>query len=314
MAFSTSGGLRLRGVMPAITTPFREDRSLDLDGLATLVDLVIADGVDGIVVNGCTGESWAIADDERAEIFKVAVDTAAGRVPVIGGCSGQLAPITLAKVAQAEKAGCAAAMVSPPWYIMMGQAEIGDYYDAVLAEGDLPILLYNIPRRTGVQLGVDVTDRLADHPRVIAIKESSKDWGILSTMIRRVSDRIDVMAGYASFYGLAAITEGAAGYVDSSTPVLGARSPAFFKAASQGDVVTARRLQGEMAELLGGFFGIGTFPAAVKAALDILGRPGGWTRDPIRPLDKGQRAQVRDSLARAGLIDAPAKLAAVGAE
>lgn len=295
--------IRLTGVIPAITTPFTEDQKLDLDSLARLIDLVITDGVDGIVVNGCTGESWAVNDAERAEIFRVSVGAAAGRVPIVAGCSGQLAEQTVEKVDQAANAGCAAAMVSPPWYIMPGQEEIEDHYDAVLARGDLPILLYNIPRRTGVQLGVDVADRLADHDRVIAIKESSKDWGILSTMIRRLSDRIDILAGYASFYGLAAITEGAAGYIDSATPVLGPRSPQFFKAAKSGDVATARRMQSDMAVLLGGFFGVGTFPAGVKAALDLLGRPGGRVRDPIRPLDQGQREQIRQSLIAAGLLD-----------
>lgn len=305
--------LRLTGVIPAITTPFRDDQSLDLDGFSVLIDLVIGDGVDGIVVNGCTGESWAISDSERAELFRVAVDVTAGRVPIIGGCSGQLAPATRAKIDQAQAAGCVAAMVSPPWYILPGQDEIGDHYDAILADGSLPILLYNIPRRTGVQLGVDLADRLADHPRVIAIKESSKDWGILSTMIRRVGDRIDVLAGYAAYYGLAALTEGATGYIDSATPVLGRRSPAFYRAATSGDVETARRMQAEMAVLLGGFFGVGTFPAGVKAALDMLGRPGGRTRDPIRPLDRDQRDQIRTALVAAGLLEAERKVPAAAA-
>lgn len=304
MTDSPSKNFRLTGVIPALTTPFHDDQSLDLDGFSLLLDQVITDGVDGVVVNGCTGESWAVTDSERAELFRVAVDVSAGRVPIVGGCSGQLAPATRAKIDQAQAAGCVAAMVSPPWYIMPGQDEIGDYYDDVLADGDLSILLYNIPRRTGVQLGVDLADRLADHPRVIAIKESSKDWGILSSMIRRVGDRIDVLAGYAAYYGLAALTEGAKGYIDSATPVLGTRSPAFYRAATSGDVATARKMQADMAVLLAGFFGVGTFPAGVKAALDMLGRPGGRTRDPIRPLDHGQRDQVRDALIDAGLLEA----------
>ena len=291
---------RLKGVIPALTTPFKADQSLDLDGLARLVDLVIGDGVDGVLVNGCTGESWALDKDERAAIFRTTVEAARGRVPVVAGCSGISAPETIAKVRQAQEAGCDTVMISPPWYILMGQEEIHDHYRTVLDAIEMPVMLYNIPRRTGVQISVDVVDRLADDAKVVAIKESSKDWGILSSMIRRVSDRISVLAGYASFYGLAAITEGAVGYVDSSTPVFGTRSVQFYRASRDGDVETARRIQTEMSSMLADFFGLGTFPASVKAALDLLGRPGGRTRDPIRPLTAAQQKTLREAMVRAG--------------
>lgn len=292
----------LEGVIPALTTPFHEDQSLDLEGLSRLVELVIADGVDGVLVNGCTGESWAIDGDERAQVFRTAVEAAAGRVPVIAGCSGISARETIAKVRQAQDAGCDAVMISPPWYILMGQEEIHDHYRTVLDAIETPVMLYNIPRRTGVQLGVDIVDRLADDPKVVALKESSKDWGILSSMIRRVGGRISVFAGYASYFGLAAITEGAVGYVDSATPVFGAESPRFYRAARDGERETARRIQADMARMLGDFFGLGTFPASVKAALDLLGRPGGRPRDPIRPLTEEQRDVLRGAMVRAGLL------------
>lgn len=306
----------LRGVIPALTTPFKGDRAaLDIEGLERLCDLVIDDGVDGLLVNGCTGESWALSDPERALVFEAGVRAARGRVPVVAGCSGISAEETIAHVRQAEAAGCDVAMISPPWYIMLGQDEIADHYDRVLAAIDLPVMLYNIPRRTGVQLGVDIVDRLADHPQVVALKESSKDWGILSSCIRRTSDRIGVFAGYASHFGLAAICEGAVGYVDSSTPVFGARSPQFFHAASTGDLETARAIQSDMAAMLSDFFGIGTFPAAIKAALDLLGRPGGRPRDPIRPLTQDQITRLARAMERAGLLgsDHPAADAADGA-
>lgn len=301
----------LKGVIPALTTPFGQDQSLDLDGLSRLIELVIGDGVDGVLVNGCTGESWAIADDERALVFKAAVKAAAGRVHVVAGCSGISAADTIKKVRQAETAGCDAVMISPPWYIMLGQDEIMDHYQAVLKAVELPVMLYNIPRRTGVQLGVELIDRLADHPKVVALKESSKDWGILSSCIRRTRDRISVLAGYASYYGLAAITEGAVGYVDSSTPVFGSRSPQFYRAARDGDVETARRIQTDMSNILADFFGLGTFPAAIKSALDLLGRPGGRTRDPIRPLTAEQREHLRKAMERSGLLSKAAVAASV---
>ena len=295
--------LELKGVIPALTTPFREDRSLDLDGYRALVETVIADGVHGIVPNGCTGESWALSDDERAAIFKASVEQAAGRVPVVPGCGAMSTQAAIAKVRQAEKAGCDAVMIQPPWYVMPSEPEVYDYYKEIIAASELPVMVYNIPRRTGINLSVDLVDRLADEPKVIALKESSKDWLLLSQMIRRVSDRINVLAGYANLLGLAAITEGAVGYVDSSTPVLGRRSIEFYEAAVSGDTAKARPMQKAMSNLNAGFFGVGTFPAGIKVALDMLGRPGGWPRDPIKALDAAQREQIRRVLVSAGLLD-----------
>lgn len=291
-----------RGVIPALTTPFHADLSLDEGAFARLTGMVIDDGVDGLLVNGCTGESWSLTADERATVFRIAAQVAGGRLKVIAGCSAITSAETLAKIDQAAKAGCDYAMVSPPWYVIPGPEEIMEHYRAVLDASALPVVLYNIPRRTGVQITPDMVDRLADHPKVIAIKESSKDWGILSQVIRRASDRISVFAGYASFFGLAALTEGAVGYMDSATPVFGTRSPEFYRACVSGDLATARRIQIEMASMLDSFFGLGTFPSSVKAALDLIGRPGGPTRPPIKSLTPAQRDTLRHKMEEAGFI------------
>jgi 4-hydroxy-tetrahydrodipicolinate synthase len=292
----------MRGVVPALTTPFREDRSLDLEGYRRLIDIVIADGVHGLLVAGCTGESWALSDDERFQVFRTAVEATRKRVPVLVGCGAMTAELAIARVRQAEKAGADAVMIQPPYYILPGLEEVRDYFLEIMDASTLPVVIYNIPRRTGINLTPEIVDRLADHPKACALKESSKDFLLLSDMIRTASDRIDVFAGYAALLGLGAISLGAVGYMDSATPVFGRRSVEFFNAAMKGDLETARRLQGELVRLNSGFFGIGTFPAAVKAALDMLGRPGGTTRPPIKPLNAEQRAKVRANLVRCGLL------------
>lgn len=294
---------QLKGVIPALTTPFHEDLSLDLPGFARLIEAVIADGVDGILVNGCTGESWALTDDERRRIYRTAVETARGRVPVIAGCGHMLAAESVKKTREAAEAGCDVAMIQPPWYILPGLEEVMDHFAVVLKETPLPVVVYNIPRRTGINLTPEMCDRLADHPKVIAFKESSKDFLLLQDIIRAVGDRAGVFAGYASLLGLGALACGAVGYMDSTTPVMGRLSAGFYKAATEGDLTTARALQARMASLTKGFFGIGTFPAGVKAALEMLGRPGGPTRPPIRPLDAAQKARIRMALAGAGLLE-----------
>ncbi len=296
--------LEIKGVVPPLTTPFKEDRTLDLEGFRKLTDMVIKDGAHGIVVNGCTGESWSLSGDEKSLIFKAAVEQAAGRVPIIAGCGGICAKDAIANVRRAEKAGCDAVMIQPPWYVMITMDEVYEYFLEVIRATDLPVMIYNIPRRTGINLSVDLMDRLADEPKVIALKESSKDWLLLSAMIRKLRDRINVLAGYANLQGLAALSEGAVGYIDSSTPVLGKRSLEFYQAATSGNLETARRMQADMAKLNAGFFGVGTFPAGIKVALDLLGRPGGWPRDPIKALNAKQKNMIREVLISVGLIPA----------
>jgi 4-hydroxy-tetrahydrodipicolinate synthase len=294
--------LELKGLVPALTTPFTEDGGLDLPAFRRLIDDIVDDGVHGVLVSGCTGESWALEETERLELFRAAVAQVDARVPVVAGCGAVTARHAIARVKQAETAGCDAVMIQPPWYVLPNEDEILDYYLRIIQSTELPIVVYNIPRRTGVSLSVDLVDRLADEPTVIALKESSKDFILLSQMIRRVSDRVSVLAGYASLFGLAAITVGAVGYIDSATPVLGKRSREFYDAVLSGDLTRARLMQGQMAILNAFLFGAGTFPAGVKAALDILGRPGGWPREPIKPLTGEQKETLRSVLREIQLL------------
>ena len=294
--------VELKGVIPPITTPFTKEQALDLNSFRHLIDAVIQDGVHGILVNGCTGESWAIDDHERAAIFETAVSQAAGRVPVVAGCGAISAKKVITNVRMAEKAGCDAVMIQAPWYVLITIEEVFQFYQEILQAIDLPVMIYNIPRRTGITFTIDLVDRLADEPTVSALKESSKDWLLLSAMIRKVKDRINVFAGFANELGLAALTEGAVGYVDSSTPVFGKKSLDFYNAATSGNLGEARRLQNEWAKLA--FLRVGTFPAGIKVALDMIGRPGGWPRDPIKPLNDEQRAKIKDILISAGLLPA----------
>ena len=294
--------VELKGVIPPLTMPFTKEQALDLESFRHLIDAVIQDGVHGIVVNGCTGESWAIDDHERAAIFETAVSQTAGRVPVVAGCGAISAKKVIANVRMAEKAGCDAVMIQAPWYVLITIEEVFQFYQEILQAIDLPVMIYNIPRRTGITFTIDLVDRLADEPKVSALKESSKDWLLLSAMIRKVKDRINVLAGFANELGLAALTEGAVGYVDSSSPVFGKRSLDFYNAATSGNLGEARRLQGEWSKLAS--LRVGTFPAGIKVALDMIGRPGGWPRDPIKPLNDEQRAEVKNVLISAGVLPA----------
>ena len=295
--------LELKGVIPPLPTPFHEDGLIDLEGFCSLVELSIEDGVHGVIPNGSTAEPWAIKHRERAVLFEAAVAQAAGRVPVVAGVGGTTPEDAIDEVRQADDAGCDALMVNAPTYALPNQDELYDYFVAIIHATELPVMLYNNPRRTGVGLGVDLIDRLADEPRVVALKEASGNWGLHAEVIRRCADRLNVFT-HVSLMGLGAFAEGAKGYVYSGTPVLGRRSREFYDRVSACDYAAARPLQAQMAKLNSAFFGIGTFPAGLKAALDLVGRPGGFPRPPIKALSEDQRAEVRAVLVEAGVLSA----------
>lgn len=304
----------LHGVVPALTTPFDAQGALDLDAFQTLVEVVVGDGVHGVIVGGCTGESWALSQNERGALFRAAAEQVAGRVPVIAGCGAVSAREAIAKTAQAQEAGCDAVLVQPPWYVLPGERDVVEYYRRVTAAAGLPVVLYNIPRRTGVNLSRELVARLLDLPGVVALKESSKDYLLLSELLHHFGERIRIFAGYANLLGLAALASGAAGYMDSATPVLGGRSLELYRALQRNDLPAARRLQARMFRLHAGLFASGTFPATVKAALELVGRPGGWPRDPVNPLDAEQHRALRKALLEAGFDSSELAGARAGAQ
>lgn len=302
--------VELSGLVCALTTPFRDDQSLDLDAYRRLMDVVIDDGIEAIVVAGCTGEPWALGDEERWAMFETAVDQVRNRVPVVAGCGAMVPAASITHARRARDAGCDAIMVHPPYYTMPSLAEVYDFYKQILAASDLPMMIYNIPSRTGVHMTPDLVDRLADEPGVIALKESSKDWLVLSEMIRRAKDRLNVLVGYADTLGLAGMTEGAVGVVEALLPPLvGPAYRRFVDAGVAGEREEAVPLQAEFARRQAELR-IGSFPAPLKAALNMMGRPGGRPRDPIQPLDATRTERVREVLLSMGLVAAePARRA-----
>ena len=278
-----------RGVYPALTTPFRPDLSLDVEGFARLTDAVIGDGVHGIVVNGCTGESWSLsADERRTRVPRRRSRPRAGRVRVVAGCSGQSAAETLAKIRQAADAGCDCAMVSPPWYIMPGPEEILEHYRKILAASPLPVLLYNIPRRTGVSL--DRRHRRPPRRRSEGHRHQGELEGLGPPVRRSSGARATASACSRAMRASSASRRCAKARSATSIPARRSSAPSRSRSTGpppSGDLETARALQADMERMLAAYFGLGTFPASIKAALDLLGRPGGPTRDPIRPLDAG---------------------------
>jgi 4-hydroxy-tetrahydrodipicolinate synthase len=289
-----NGKVDWKGSFAAVITPFTVSGDIDAHAFARNIEFLIDEGVYGIVVSGCTGESWALSADERVELFRLAVEVVAGRVPVIAGTGGIATDAVIALSLRAKGVGAAGVMVLPPYYAMPSRREVVAHYLAISDAVRSPILLYNIPRRTGVNLIPEVLEEIAGIDWVVAIKESSNDFIQLEATIRLVGDRINVFAGHSAERGVPGVLMGAKGFVSSlESQIMGREAIEMYDLIQRGDLERARTTQLKTLALDEAMRKIGTFPANLKGAMNLLGRQAGFPRRPLLPLTPAEIARVR---------------------
>jgi 4-hydroxy-tetrahydrodipicolinate synthase len=284
-----------QGNFCAVITPFSESGDFSEDLFARNLELLLFEGIDGFVIAGHTGESWALDDSERFRAFEIAVDVAAGRVPVIGNASAIRTSDAIALATAAEARGLDGLLLTGPAYAMVNRREVLAHIQAVSDASRLPIMIYNIPRRTGHDLPPDLIGEIANIDNVVALKQSAPSFDDIGRVIDLCGDRLLVFAGNSAERGLPAVAVGADGFVSSvETQALGAEAISLWDLAISGRFEEARAVQrrcSQVKRFLGAF---GTEPAALKVAMNHTGRPGGYTRPPILPLDEEESTKVRE--------------------
>lgn len=291
------------GNLLPIVTPFKEDESLDEQALADAVDLGLANGSDGIIVAGCTGEWWTLTDDERVRVFEIVVKQTAGRIPVIAGTSAVSTANVITLTQAAKDVGCDGAMVTAPPYALPLEREIVTHFERISEAVAFPIMLYNNPRRLHRWLTPELVDRLADVNTVVAIKDSSGDFEMQKKTLAICSDRIRYFDGIKN--GEYFVANGASGFTDSTIPqLLGDQASRYYWLLKDGKIDEARAaidLQQwqELHDLTWGEAGM--FPAALKEAMNMIGRPGGFPRDPLLPLNEQEKEVMRTRLGELGV-------------
>lgn len=275
------------GPMPAITTPFRADMSIDEAAFSANIDRLYAAGATGMVAAGCTGEFWALHMPERARLAELTVAASKGRGPSIVGTGSIRQSEIIEQMHAASDAGADAVLVLPPYFVRLSEAEIIKHFEDIDAAAPLPIVLYNIPGNAGNAITPAIADRLADLDNVVAIKESSGDWTNFHDTLVRVQDRIRVFCGPSSVFGVAATLAGADGLIDCFPNVWAPGCLDMWHATKAGRMDEAWALQATglaMTELF--TTGGRTLYPATKAAMDHLGVPGGGTpRAPLQALE-----------------------------
>lgn len=302
-----NGKVTWHGSYVAAITPFTKFGEIDEAAFCANLEFLIDSGADGIVVSGCTGESWALSADERARLFQVAVETVGRSVPVIAGTGGVSTRAVIDLSLRAKDAGAAGIMVLPPYYCMAGRREVIAHYAAISDAVRHPILLYNIPRRVGFNLTPDVLEELVRVEWVVAIKESSNDFIQVEATINSVGDQIEVFTGHSAERGVPAIVMGAKGFVGSmESQVMGREAIEMYALVKRGELERARQTQLRTLTLDQELRRTGTFPANLKAAMTLLGRTGGYPRLPLLPLRDAEIEQVRQVLEGLALMPAGA--------
>ena len=291
----------LHGFIPAIVTPFAPSGEIMEAEFAAIVDWLIGIGANGICVAGDNGESWALDAAERARLTRIAVDRAAGRVPVMTGCSAPSSAQTIRYAQAAAEAGADGLLLLPQTYVLKATREELVRRFAALAQAvKLPIVAYNSPRRTSIDLTLDDLDALMDVAPLIGIKESNRDFFHHTHLLERFRDRLAVLVG-PCHYIFPGIALGAAGFIATGPELLGPDAGRLTGLAKQAPGPEQAALHYKLTALYQMLMGTGTWPAALKAALILLGQPAGVPRDPVLPLPPDQIDKLRRTMTELGL-------------
>jgi 4-hydroxy-tetrahydrodipicolinate synthase len=292
------------GTYPALVTPFTRDGQVDEQAFRQNIELLIQDGVHGVIVTGHTGEFWALTPKQLRSLFFAAVDQVKGRVTVIGGTTAISTAKVIELTSYAHESGMDGVMFTPPYYVLPTPDDTFKHFEAVSNAVDIPILLYNIPHVTGVHITPDLALRLADIDNVVAIKESTLEFMPTVNMIMTVSDRLRIFAGYTAIRGLPALAMGVDAFVSvTDTQVMGKEGVDLYYASKAGRIEEARRIQYRCIRLQTVLGQVnGTFPAPLKAAMNLVGRPGGYPADPASPIAEDQIPKLRKVLTELGIL------------
>lgn len=288
------------GSMVAIVTPFK-DGKVDEKALRDLIEFQIKGGTQGIVPCGTTGESATLSHAEHDEVISIAVDACKGRIPVLAGTGSNSTWEAIELTRHAQKAGANGALLITPYYNKPSQEGMYQHFAAVAKETDLPIILYNVPSRTSVNMLPLTVARLAEINNIVGIKEASGSLPQISEIIALCGDEFAVLSGDdALTWPILAI--GGKGVISVVANIFPDKMSALCRSAADGDMKQARALHHELRKLNEVLF-IDTNPGPVKTALHLMGRIGGDLRLPLTPLSASLLESLKFVLREYSLID-----------
>ncbi|RYD36573.1 MAG: 4-hydroxy-tetrahydrodipicolinate synthase [Verrucomicrobiaceae bacterium] len=289
-----------RGTFTALVTPFRNG-SIDEDAFRKLVDAQFENGVTGIVPVGTTGESPTLSYEEHKAVIRLAVESAKGRGPVIGGTGANSTDEAIELTASAEAAGCEAVLQVAPYYNKPSPEGLFQHFKAVADSTKCRIILYSVPGRCGIEIPVETAVRLAEAcPNVVSIKEASGSVERVNQLVAALPDGFTVLSGDDSMT-LPFISVGATGVISVASNLIPRAMSDLVNAALADDLPSARRQHRQLYPLLSAFLKLDSNPVPIKAAMALKGLIGGDLRLPMVPMAQAKQEELRAVLDRLGI-------------
>jgi 4-hydroxy-tetrahydrodipicolinate synthase len=285
---------KIRGIIAALVTPFTEDQRINKKAVRILVNYLIENAVSGILVVGGAGECSALNFKEKKELFETVVDENDGRVPIYAGTGGVTTAKTIELTKLAQNIGVDIITILPPYSINPSEDELYNHFKEVASNTSLPIVLYNHPKRTGINLSVELVSKLSKIDNIIGIKDSSGDFTLTIDYLKLNPDKLFVFEGIDTLI-LAGLVYGAQGSISSVACAFPKIVVKIYQSYLKGDFKTAIESQNKLIPFRN-IFSLGTFPSVLKEALNIIGIPVGKPRLPVRTLDPGNKKKVREIL------------------
>ena len=286
------------GMATAMVTPMTPE-GVDYEALGRFIDFQLSQGINALVAVGTTGESATLSPDERKEVIRFTIDRVAGRVPVIAGTGTNNTQHAIEYSVDAAKAGADALLVVTPYYNKATQNGLIAHFTAIADRVDKPIILYNVPSRTGCNLLPATVEKLAEHPNIAAIKEASGNMSQVVELFARCGDTLDVYSGEDGLT-VPILSMGGKGTISVLSNVVPKEAVAMTNAFFAGDVAEAARLQCRYLNLINLLF-CEVNPIPAKAAVSAMGFGKEYIRLPLTPMEEGNRAKLLAEMRRLGV-------------
>lgn len=288
------------GAGVAIITPFNEDQSVNYDRFAQLVEYQLKKGTDAIVVCGTTGEAKTLSTEEHINVIKLCVEVVNHRVPVIAGAGSNDTHYAVQLSNEAEKCGVDALLSVTPYYNKTSQKGLIAHYNYIADRVSAPVILYNVPSRTGVNIKPETYAELAKHPRIVATKEANGDISEIAKTAALCGDELTIYSGNDD-QATAIMSLGGKGVISVLSNVIPGIAHEIVQKYLDGDYIGSRRLQLEYLDLCNALF-IDVNPIPVKEAMNMMGLDVGPCRLPLIGMDDAPKARLREVLAGHGLL------------
>ena len=291
-----------KGSLVAMITPFTESGEVDENGIRKLVEFHVQKGTDGLVPCGTTGESPTLSHEEHKKVVEITVKAAAGRIPVIAGTGSNCTKEALELTTHAKEVGADGALVITPYYNKPTQKGLYLHFKTIAEEIDLPLVIYNVPSRTGVNLLPETLAELAEFKNIVAVKEASGNLEQMTQIIELCGEKITLLSGDDKLL-LPVLSIGGKGVISVVANIIPQEVAEMVKSFEEGDYPRAKELFLSKIYPLSEAMFYETSPIPVKTSAQLMGLPAGELRLPLSPMSENNLAKLKKVLVKFGLLE-----------